>query len=422
MFKLLLSIKLVLIGMGVFAQGVYKEGDIIKNFLAPNILNHTVASADLAKLKSDITILDFFGTWCVPCIKALPKLDKLKQKFPGKLQVLLISIEEQARLDKFLKARPGFTFPVMVDNETAITSLFNPPSYPYTVVMNGQNKIIAITDAASITETDINKWLQGDVATPKTPAGPWKEKSEPIISIMNIKKLSSNTLVALSQDFMYAAKSGDDTQSFEERMAALSMKELKAGLTNDNEKKAFWINAYNGFTQVLLKKNPDAYKDRKTFFTSNQILLAGAKFSLDDMEHGILRRNKVKWSLGYFSKLFPPKKEKELRVKKLDYRLHFALNCGAKSCPPIAFYNPEDLDRQLDVATAAYLNGEAIYNEQENILGLPAIMSWFRRDFGGKKKMLLLVKKLGIVPEKAKPRIYFNKYDWELALNNYIKQ
>jgi len=421
MFKLLLSIKFVLIGMGVFAQDVYKEGDVIKNFSAPSILNHTAASADLVQLKSDITILDFFGTWCVPCIKALPELDKLKQKFPGKLQVLLISIEEQARLDKFLKARPGFTFPVIVDKETAITSLFNPPSYPYTVVMNARNKIIAITDAASITETDINKWLQGDVATPKTPAGPGKEKSEPIISIMNSKKLSSNALVALSQNFMYAAKSGDDTQSFEERMAALSMEELKIGLTNDNEKKAFWINAYNGFTQVLLKKNPDAYKDKKTFFTSNQILLAGAKFSLDDMEHGILRRNKVKWSLGYFSKLFPPKKEKELRVKKLDYRLHFALNCGAKSCPPIAFYNPEDIDRQLDVATAAYLNGEAIYNEKENRLGLPAIMGWFRRDFGGKKKMLLLVKKLGIVPEKANPRIHFNKYDWELALNNYIK-
>ncbi len=421
MFKPLVSILLVISSMYASSQGIYKQGDVINNFSASNILNHTTASADLAKLKSDITILDFFGTWCVPCIKALPELDKLKQKFPGKLQVLLISIEEQARLDKFLKARPGFTFPIIADKETAITGLFNPPSYPYTVVMNNSNKIVAITDAASITESDINKWLQGDVVIPKTSQVAAKEKSEPIISIMNSKKLSSNALVALSQNFMYAAKSGDSTQSFEERMAALSMESLRTGLVNDREKKAFWINTYNGFTQVLLKKNPEAYKDRKTFFTSNQILIAGEKFSLDDIEHGILRRNKVKWSLGYFSKIFPPKKEKHLSVQKLDYRLHFALNCGAKSCPPIAFYNPEDIDRQLELATAAYLNGEAIYNEKENTLGLPAIMGWFRRDFGGKRKMLALVKKLGIVPESANPYIHFNKYDWDLALNNYIK-
>ncbi|MBC7867188.1 MAG: DUF547 domain-containing protein [Gloeobacteraceae cyanobacterium ES-bin-316] len=238
---------------------------------------------------------------------------------------------------------------------------------------------------------------------------------------MNNKKPSSNLLVALSQEFMYAAKTGEDTKLFEEKMSGLDIEKLKTGLVNDDEKKAFWINTYNAFTQVLLKKNPDAYKDRKNFFTANQIVIGGKDFSLDDIEHGILRRGKVKWSLGYFGKLFPAKQEKALRVKKLDYRLHFALNCGAKSCPPIAFYNPEDIDKQLDVATAAYLNGEAVYNEKENTLGLPAIMGWFRRDFGGKRKMLQLVKQKGIVPEKANPKIFFNKYDWELALNNYIK-
>jgi thiol-disulfide isomerase/thioredoxin len=163
MFKFLLSIKFLILGLSVAAQSLYKEGDVMQNFSAPNILNHSIASADLGKLKSDITILDFFGTWCVPCIKALPELEKLQQKFPGKLQVLLISIEDKARLDKFLKARPPFAFPIIMDKDAPITSLFNPPSYPYTVVMNAQNKIIAITEAASITENQINLWLKGEV-------------------------------------------------------------------------------------------------------------------------------------------------------------------------------------------------------------------------------------------------------------------
>jgi hypothetical protein len=106
---------------------------------------------------------------------------------------------------------------------------------------------------------------------------------------------------------------------------------------------------------------------------------------LDDIEHGILRRSKVKWSFGYFNKLFPSAFEKKHRVDTLDYRIHFSLNCGAISCPPIAFYKPEQLDKQLEVATKVYLSGEAAYNEADNTVALPALMGWFRGDFGGKK-------------------------------------
>ena len=46
-------------------------------------------------------------------------------------------------------------------------------------------------------------------------------------------------------------------------------------------------------------------------------------------------------------------------------------------------------------------------------------MGWFRRDFGGKKKMINMVKSLNIVPEKASPSIEFKPYDWTLYLENY---
>jgi len=115
----------------------------------------------------------------------------------------------------------------------------------------------------------------------------------------------------------------------------------------------------------------------------------------------------------------PVETEKKLRVAKLDYRIHFALNCGAKSCPPIAFYKPETLNKQLDLATNAYLKSEVEYNENTNIVKLPALMSWFRRDFGGKKKMKTLLKELSIIPEDKNPSINFKNYDWTLYLENY---
>ena len=218
---------------------------------------------------------------------------------------------------------------------------------------------------------------------------------------------------------MYAAKTGEQTTSFITSLKDLSMDELTATITNDNEKKAFWINLYNAYTNTALKNNPDQYSNRGKFFGNEFIEIAGKKFSLDGIEHGILRRSKIKWSLGYFNKLFPNKIEKRLRVDKLDYRLHFALNCGAKSCPPIAFYKSETIDQQLDLATKAYLTGEAEYDAATNIVKLPTLMSWFRRDFGGKKKMIELLKQLSIIPVDKNPKVKFKSYDWTLYLENY---
>ncbi len=56
--------------------------------------------------------------------------------------------------------------------------------------------------------------------------------------------------------------------------------------------------------------------------------------SLDEIEHGILWRSKCKLSLGYFNKIFKSRFEKAFRVDKLDYRIHFALNCGAPEMNP----------------------------------------------------------------------------------------
>ena len=50
---------------------------------------------------------------------------------------------------------------------------------------------------------------------------------------------------------------------------------------------------------------------------------------------------------------------------------------------------------------------------------LPALLSWFRRDFGGKKKMIELLKSKQMLAEDVNPAIKFKKYDWTLFLDNY---
>ena len=398
-------------------QAPYKQGDVIQNFNAVSILNNPVKASSFNTLKKDITIIDFFGTWCLPCVKALPVLEGIEKKKSAQVAVILVSVEKESQLNKFIAARKNLTFPIIIDEGNTITNLFQPPSYPYTIVVNSSNQIIAITEAVEITDEKITQWLAQKPAEIKSNIPEQKSASEK--QIITIVSESKNMVIQLSSEFIYAAKTGNETSAIETKLQGLSFDNLQTALKSDDEKKAFWINIYNGYIQLLLKRDPDKYKSRNKFFKTKQIAIAGKYFSLDEIEHDILRHSKIKWSLGYLNKLFPSKKAKLLRVQQLDYRIHFALNCGAKSCPPIAFYDPASIQTQLDVATRAYLAGEVSYNEAKNKLKLPAIMGWFRRDFKGKKNMLLMVKKYNIVPEERNPSISFKKYDWNLYLNNY---
>jgi hypothetical protein len=225
--------------------------------------------------------------------------------------------------------------------------------------------------------------------------------------------------IKLTQDLLYAVKTDEDFTAVQKQLADAGQDELLRQLSDENKRKAFWLNIYNAYTQIGLKENPEAYKKRNRFFSKKFIRVAGKDLSLDGVEHGIIRRSKWKYSLGHFNKLFKSKFEKQFRLDKVDYRIHFALNCGAKSCPPIAFYKPEQLDKQLDLATKIYLKNEVLFNSNELTAEVPAILSWFRGDFGGKKGIRKILKEQKLIPDDSHPRIKWKKYDWGLVLRNF---
>jgi thiol-disulfide isomerase/thioredoxin len=407
------------------AQTGYAINDVTGDFPISKIINYSAPSSSFQNLKDRLIIIDFFGTWCVPCVKALPKLSALQEKYGDKIKIFLISNEAETKIINFIDRQKNFNLSVVVDAENVFTKYFQPPSYPYTVVIDKNGKVISIPQQAEMTEENINLWLKeqennsGPVINGVNKTIPENVSSDIDKNTTDKVEPSKNKLIQLSQDFMYAAKTGDETYSFITELKQINMNDLQLAIKSDDEKKAFWVNLYNAYTQVILKQNPEQYKNRGKFFGNKQIKIAGLLFNLDDIEHGILRRSKIKWSLGYFNKIFPKRTEKQLRVSRLDYRLHFALNCGAKSCPPIAFYTSENINQQFDLATKAYLRSEVVFDETTNTVELPALMSWFRRDFGGKKKMIALLRQLSIIPAGKNPKIKFKKYDWTLYLKNY---
>ena len=226
-------------------------------------------------------------------------------------------------------------------------------------------------------------------------------------------QLQSDSLVQSSTaTLLYAVKTGKPTSEHIQTIAAFNADSLSLNLATDEAKKAFWLNLYNAWFQLLAVKYPDA---GKKIFSLKEIPVAGHMYSLDQIEHGILRRYRWKYSLGYLPDLFTKSTIRKMAVKTIDYRIHFALNCGAKSCPAIVFYSPEKIEQELELATKVFLQQETVIDEAATTVTTTKIIQWFIGDFGGRKKVLAL---LSTITGKNLNgyRLQFAPYDWSKQL------
>jgi hypothetical protein len=227
--------------------------------------------------------------------------------------------------------------------------------------------------------------------------------------------MPDTTLLKLSEDLLYHVKTDEPIAELVYDIAKIDLKQLIKGLNNDNAIKTFWINMYNAWFQILASREK---LKRPEIFTAKKINIAGKNFSLDDIEHDILRKYRWKYSMGYLPKFFSGKLIKQLAVSTIDYRIHFALNCGAKSCPPIAFYSYSYIDKQFDLAAKSFLSAETEFDDSKKELSVTKIMDWFRGDFGGKKGIKKVIKNV-LQKDVNDYTIKFKPYNWDDTLHNF---
>jgi hypothetical protein len=222
-------------------------------------------------------------------------------------------------------------------------------------------------------------------------------------------------ITELSGRLLLKVKNEESVHEEQKELASYSLDNLQQELSSENALKTFWINIYNAYYQILAMNHN---KSQGSIYNRIDIKIAGESFSLDDIEHGILRRYRWKWSKGYLPQIFTPAIIRKLAVHKIDYRIHFALNCGAVSCPPIAFYDTERIDQQLEMATVSFLEGETDIVTDLKTVTTSALLSWFSGDFGGKKGAL---EKIGraLDQDLSGYKLRFKKYNWEKQLANF---
>lgn len=189
--------------------------------------------------------------------------------------------------------------------------------------------------------------------------------------------------LALSAALLTAVRTGEPMDEVVNQLARLPFTLLVESLHEDAGRKAFWINLYNSFNLIQLRTHPvDSKQDKARHFFGRGIVIAGVSLSLNDIEHRILRRSKRWWGRGRYARWWPSSWERALRVDTLDPRVHFALNCGAVSCPPIRFYTAEEIDAQLDLATTGYLATDLEVGGEGKLI-VSGLFRMYEFDFGG---------------------------------------
>ena len=193
---------------------------------------------------------------------------------------------------------------------------------------------------------------------------------------------------------------------------------------DDATKTAFGVNLYNLMIKYAFMKVGAGTSEmsRSSFFSSVKFLVGGHTFSFQDWENGILRGNrKAPYSLS------PPLGKKDPRlslvVQNPDPRIHFGLNCGAKSCPPVNRFTLENLEEELDVVAAAFCEDNVEVDTDKRELRVSKIFSWYRVDFAPSTKKLpaALLPYLRGTKKQALERLLFDggsvkvtfmEYDW----------
>jgi hypothetical protein len=191
------------------------------------------------------------------------------------------------------------------------------------------------------------------------------------------------------------------------KTSAADMQAIQAvvdGIAKENvsamEKKAqlaFYINAYNAWIlhEALEKYPTKSVKDALfTFFTGKRITVAGQQMSFNALE------------------------KETIRSKFNDPRVHFALNCASRSCPPLSrqAFTAGNLDAQFESLAKGYVNSDrgVKFNAAAKSAELSKIFDWYKDDFKADGGALAFINKRRSTQIPADAKISYQDYDWGL--------
>jgi hypothetical protein len=222
----------------------------------------------------------------------------------------------------------------------------------------------------------------------------------------------------LSRSLLRAALArSEETAGLEEELRRLD----PCAIADNAARIALWLNLYNALLLRELNREPrtGSVLRHRGLFASAAYRVGEHEYSLDVIEHGLLRLNgRPPYRLRRLLRRSDPRRA--AAPSHLDPRIHFALNCGAVSCPPIHAYGAADLDIELEAAATSYIRAETVLDRERGGLQLPYLMRLYSADFGDRDRArefaaARLAPEDGAWVRQRRPTVSYGRFDWSLA-------
>jgi len=156
--------------------GAIKVGDPAPEIRFDKLLpDQPVANASFQALAGKAVVLEFWATWCAPCVEEIPHLNALAQKFKDRPIVFLsVSDEEPEVIEGFLKKRPIAGL-VGIAHTVSPWKLYDVEGVPRTVLVDGMGKVAGVTFPSSLSESALEDLLAGRPLSLPKPLAPLLE-------------------------------------------------------------------------------------------------------------------------------------------------------------------------------------------------------------------------------------------------------
>lgn len=243
-------------------------------------------------------------------------------------------------------------------------------------------------------------------------------------------KFKSEVMDERGKKIEYSSLKGSETYLHYKKVVIPQFQRIDLSTFSSPEKQlAFWINLYNSLTIDAVKSFgisksvTEGWFGILRFFRRAAYNVGGNRFSLEDIEHGVLRANK---GHPYFPgpQFSAGDPRNAAVIEKLNPRIHFALNCASRSCPPIGIYSDKNLDQELELAAHNFILEETKIGEGGRHLLTSSIFRWYWRDFGGLAGLIMLFKealpqddeRYYLLTQARGNPFRFSPYEWELNI------
>jgi thiol-disulfide isomerase/thioredoxin len=253
---------LTVLGCTVRAQSVNIQatGNPLINQLCPaftfdTLFNYKNEKLSLAELRGKFVIVDFWGTFCLPCIRAFPKLENWQKQFGDSLQILLVATDGYQRTKHFYETRKKANDPMVLPCaiNRSMVRYFKLQEVSTYVWIDDKGYIRAITGESQLTEKNISDFIKGKMGVVSG-----KDK---IVAIDFKKSLAE------------VAKEIDSNSTVYRSVLTGHLKGVRSAMTSPKK----GLNRFVAYNSSIRNLYQIAFADSAGFLPSNRIIIESAQ-------------------------------------------------------------------------------------------------------------------------------------------------